>query len=902
MLTFRRIIRGLTATLVIIVFASQASPRFEGPRISGFIEEWQVELPVTPHSYSSTLVGDMVAIWSGSLLTMRDASTGTARWSHRVTDGWIADWVASDPAVVIEVARPDRPDVTYGLAGLSAETGRVIWRRTDLTAAGWWRAPYGDAAPTPVVVAEREPLTLTGVVAGTGTDQWATPLPCEHDDGDVMESASDGRYAVVLYRCGRRSHVLTVNAATGTRLWNAPLPGVARQLGVEHGLIRVYHGDALSSFDIQNGKLITRVSECWNGCSLRRADDRLIISRESPRGSVLEAVALRGLTPLWQRTLPVSGLLGQAASLYGNDWMSDGTYFGVPRPVGGGIPTRLHAVDTMTGAVKELTLPGLGTPFAAKGDQVFTVERISLAGHAPRLRLTAFGSASSDPWREGHPAEETEGRPDACALLRKLFPASEPIRLRNPPGCQALNAEGHALRLRIRWYARDRMSALALFADMRETQGGIMVQNVADAAFSIGPHGDTLVFLADRVIVELRSAYLPLIAELPVLARETARWIPHEKNAPEGGTEGMADRYPSPVPLPGTAATMAFPSSPSTVLAGYRNGADIAVTDRSLGGFRRTKYPFTAFSPDGRWAAGVSDNYIGDRDYTYLVDLSTNKINRIPGFKRPRWVSNPTWSPRNDLLLTVWEAAEADDDEVSVGFVLHSPRSGRTTFVEVDDLHIGSGRFQWNRDGTGVVTELTISPDDTEENRLSAVGHFDLRGRSSSAPATPGALSKLDDWYSPSRTRYAVICRDRTSDICVHDAESGALIAQVDQSAEHVLSWYDDDHFITDHSGDEPSAVGVIDLLSRPVAVIARSFDDRDSGLQYFFARRPGSPAAEEGQEHGVGAVTVRPELGVRPAAQVPDLGEVGAGVEHLGVAAVPQDVADHGDGLGQVG
>ncbi|ACZ85785.1 PQQ-binding-like beta-propeller repeat protein [Streptosporangium roseum] len=852
MLTAGRAARWGAALLLLVAVAPWPSSRPSVPRITGFAEDWRVELPEAPQGSGQALVGDAVVMRTGDLLTARDAATGAERWSHRTTGGWISGWAAPLPALVVDMARPDRTEPTHSVIGLSARTGRVLWRRTGLAAAGIWRAPYGGAAPTGVVVTRRAPFTLVGTAAGTGADLWTVPLRCADAGRAIEESASDGRGAVVLYRCGRRSHLLALDTVTGTRRWSTPITATATRLTLDQGTVTVHHRNALSVFDDRDGRLLTRLDGCWNGCTAQRAGGRMLLSHETGSGGVLEAVSLPGLTPLWRRALPTPRALGQPEAPYQSGWTSGGIYFAVPRPVRDGAPARVHAVDPATGTTREFRLPDFGLPFARAGNRVFTVQQIAPPSRAPRFRVTAFRSASPDPWGETPPGADRTRWPDACEVLRRLRPASRLTRLWNPVTCQATSAEGHRLTLRVRWQAPDRASAALLFARIREAGGGITVPDVADAAFSAGPRSEILIFLSGRTIIDVRSAYLPVVAELPALARKVASLLP-VTTASRGPGEEVAAPPPSlPVPLPATAEAMAVPTGPSAVLAGYRNGNTTVLIDPGTGRPAPARHPFTAFSPGGRWAAGVSPDYIKGRDYAYVLDRTTGKVGKLPGFEHPRWLGDPVWSPGGDLLLTVWERADEDedgDDKVSVGFVVHSPRDGTTGFVRVGDPRAGGSHYQWNRDGTGVATELAIdfAGDGTYgadgEADLRTVGRFDLRGRPVEGPAAPGRMSGLDDWYSPSRNRYAVVCPGRTTDVCVHDAGSGALIAQVDQAVGHLVSWYDDDAFVLRRRTGASLSITVVDLLRGPVADIARSSDGRDGDLRLFFARRPGGSA-----------------------------------------------------------
>lgn len=76
-------------------------------------------------------------------------------------------------------------------------------------------------------------------------------------------------------------------------------------------------------------------------------------------------------------------------------------------------------------------------------------------------------------------------------------------------------------------------------------------------------------------------------------------------------------------------------------------------------------------------------------------------------------------------------------------------------------------------------------------------------------------------------------------------------------------------------------------------------------GWSTFGARPASGDAAEESQEHGVGGVAVRPELGVRAGADVlearGEAGEHARSVQAFDVVATLEHVVDHDPGLGQV-
>ncbi|MEV4183262.1 PQQ-binding-like beta-propeller repeat protein, partial [Streptosporangium canum] len=132
MLTAGRAARWGAALLLLVAAVPWSSSSPSVLRITGFAEDWRVELPQAPQGSGQALVGDAVVIRTGDLLTARDAATGAERWSHRTAGGWISDWAAPLPALVVDTARPDRTEPTHSVIGLSAGTGRVLWRRTGL--------------------------------------------------------------------------------------------------------------------------------------------------------------------------------------------------------------------------------------------------------------------------------------------------------------------------------------------------------------------------------------------------------------------------------------------------------------------------------------------------------------------------------------------------------------------------------------------------------------------------------------------------------------------------------------------------------------------------------------------------------------------------------------------------
>lgn len=89
------------------------------------------------------------------------------------------------------------------------------------------------------------------------------------------------------------------------------------------------------------------------------------------------------------------------------------------------------------------------------------------------------------------------------------------------------------------------------------------------------------------------------------------------------------------------------------------------------------------------------------------------------------------------------------------------------------------------------------------------------------------------------RHPFSAFSPGQSTGVCVHDAGSGALIAQVDRVADRLVSWYDDDAFLIRNQVGGALSITVVDLLRAQIADIARSSDERDGDLRLFFARRP---------------------------------------------------------------
>ncbi|MGW4638862.1 outer membrane protein assembly factor BamB family protein [Sphaerisporangium sp. NPDC004334] len=758
---------------------------------------WRADYPAAMYG-NAVLAGQDVVVVTSALLAVVDAGSGEERWRRPLRDTEPVDWLVPAGRLVLATSHAAPTGESGDLRAASLADGGELWRRDGLTRAGVWRGPYAGEAAGVVPAWSPDKGRLEGVDPATGSTRWTwrPPPSC----ATPSQSASDGGVVVVVAGCRTTVAVFALDPADGRSRWRADFASV-RDLRLLPGTVAVADGDGFTLLRAATGRATGRVASCMPGCIPPRAAGEAILL-SYPAGDVQALRAARELGAA--QGSPVLGVL------------SDGDALG----------RTVDLIDPARAVIGRQVLPVAYRPFGMRRATLFTAERVTGPGRAPRLALAAVDLV---PGR----LPVTAPRPDPCDLL-----APRPGVRAEPSGraphllCDFTDAAGMRFTLGV-WSASSADGAAALWRETRDTLDGHPVPDLGDEAFASGPRDGAIVVRRARHIVWVRSPYLPLRDRLPRVAKEAvARLgrvpqavrplavpepgpVSHESDPPPVTSPGM----PPPVVLPGTAVTVRPMAGDPISVIGYRQGRTTRLRDRSGRFTIRLAGPATV-SSDGRWAVSVAGGRRLD-----IVDRSSGRKRRVDALPK---LYGPSWSDSDRLILTRRDEAR---------FVIVDPLSGRVRPVWIDSQRdaVQDSSFHWNADARTVSASFTSFEGGLIHHLLRS---FDLTGRRTSELSHVGDTADgTGDRLSPGRSRFLAGCADRPQDFCVHQAGTGRLLAHLEIDGRPV-AWYDDEHLVVWRRGAPGSQAAVVDLYGTPTRILAEAANHDDT-LELIWTRSP---------------------------------------------------------------
>ncbi|MFG2089256.1 PQQ-binding-like beta-propeller repeat protein [Spirillospora sp. NPDC048824] len=400
---------------------------------------------------------------SGHGLEVRDARTGTGRWSYRRSGWTMLGWASTRSRLFGYFERDgDRGDRL--IIAFDALSGGLLWRREGLRPAAVSRTTLQWPAGSDVVfTTDDERRTLFGVSAATGNQVWRLPLPrgCLLLEGGARPSAAREDLAALALDCAgeeRHSRLLAVEPGKGAVRWDRRLGSKeSPEVSILDGVTLASDGTALRAFDADGEQFAV-----WEGdgvcgdtmCPGVLRSGRLVIVYHpdgAKRGETwMEAVRVPSGKVEWRRESPAYAALAEA----GGD-----VYALRPRLSGRLLPAAVDIVEPGDGHTTTAPapismnpdLPGPRPWLAAAGGLLYAAvpQAAPRPDGAARLVALRGGLAGTGPAELGGVPEADW--PDACTLLEKpdlvaarvaghvdepADAAAGPVRLPRPVSCR----------------------------------------------------------------------------------------------------------------------------------------------------------------------------------------------------------------------------------------------------------------------------------------------------------------------------------------------------------------------------------------------------------------------------------------------------------------------------------
>ncbi|MFD8561804.1 PQQ-binding-like beta-propeller repeat protein [Streptosporangium canum] len=419
------------------------------------VEVWQT--PVDPET-GLFLIGDVAVVEQKRRLTGLDARTGATRWVSSLES---PGFMLADDHFILSEKRVETQEETHSLLTvLDARSGVSLWTAVSgFPADGPWRPYFSLIGMTAghAIVTLPSLRRIRAFDLDDGDVAWETALPgeCEalpvleksDDDSDVHEAADD-QIAVMLMRCGGRTHLLGLASGDGGLRWDRPVTdrdvtGLSLQDGVTalqtpHSLTLVSAGGTVL-YDYAAADV------CEGNCRVEVLGDAVVVARGggSDTEIVVEMTDRRTGRLVWTRTF-------DGSSGYGLQTAGDRLYMEYRLP-----PPLEHLVLDLLDPATGRTVRTTADPTTDDDGGTVVVDRYgrffyALSGSDEKPVLTAFRllPGPGDPgWaaRDGVPASAW---PDACALLpggpgiRAGRPAPAGLSLPGSVTCELRPASG----------------------------------------------------------------------------------------------------------------------------------------------------------------------------------------------------------------------------------------------------------------------------------------------------------------------------------------------------------------------------------------------------------------------------------------------------------------------------
>ncbi|WP_433328895.1 PQQ-binding-like beta-propeller repeat protein [Spirillospora sp. CA-294931] len=564
-----------------------------GPPEGPITVSWQRSAPVGRGSLAGhdsvayDIAHGQLVTASGRGLEVRDARTGSDRWSYR-RNGWdLLGWTSTRSRLIGYFERSGHRGERQ-MVGFDALSGAMLWRRGGAEPAAVSRTTLRWPAGSDVVLtAEDDRRTVAGRSAADGSRVWSRSLPpgCRLFEGAAHGSGGVETRSVLPLDCAGASRLLAVEPAGGRVVWSRALGSAeAPEVAAHDGVTLVSDGTGLLALDEKGEKFAS-----WPGpdvcgaapCPAVVAGGRLIVVQHpepAELGSArMDAVEVASGRALWRRDVPEYAALTQAAGE---------VYALRPRLAEGLLPAGVDAVDPGDGRTRTVPAPfavdpdlgGVRPWMAAAGGLLYVAipeaaPRPAGAGHLFALRGASDGPGPAE--LDGVAVREW---PDACGLLTRGDLASArlsgsrvragmakvgEVRLPKPVSCTYEPREppvglappetgdadpdergrdspspsrwdSRGPTVTVKWVAPAGASASGLLETLRaaQSQARRRTDLGGDEAYEIGPTPGTIALRVDRYIVVVSASNPPSAA--PRLARTIASRLTARSAGPTG--------------------------------------------------------------------------------------------------------------------------------------------------------------------------------------------------------------------------------------------------------------------------------------------------------------------------------------------------------------------------------
>jgi outer membrane protein assembly factor BamB len=387
---------------------------------------------------------------SGRGLEVRDARTGTERWSYRRTGWTLLGWSTTRSRLVGYFERTGHRGERQTV-GFDALSGGVMWRRAGAerpaaatrTTLRW---PGGSGV---VLTTDKERRTLYGRSADDGGKRWTRELPPGCRLFEDASHASDGveELSVLALDCEGRSRLVAVEPSGGRVRWIRSLGSQeSPEVRVLDGVTLAFDGTALRAYDEDGSQVAV-----WNGdevcgdamCPAVVVKGRLIVAyrpgggRETPGegsgdaeaaggrgdggtgrdGGRLESVDVSSGRSQWARDMPGYAAVTEAGGR---------VYALRPRLDERLLPAGVDVVNPSDGTATTVPAPFAMDPaltgtrpwLAAAGGLLYAAVPEAAPRPTGSARLVALRGGFAGPGPAGLGGVAEADWPDACALLK----------------------------------------------------------------------------------------------------------------------------------------------------------------------------------------------------------------------------------------------------------------------------------------------------------------------------------------------------------------------------------------------------------------------------------------------------------------------------------------------------
>ncbi|OUC91695.1 PQQ-binding-like beta-propeller repeat protein [Streptosporangium minutum] len=392
------------------------------------VEVWQT--PVDPGA-ALFLLGDVAVVEQKRRLLGLDARTGATRWVSSLED---PGFLLADDRFILSEKQVEAQEETYSLLTvLDARTGVSLWTAVSgFPADGPWRPYFSLIGMTArhAIVTLPSLRSVRAFDLADGDVAWETALPgeCEalpvpeksdDDDSDVHEAVDD-QVAVMLMRCGGRTHLLGLSSGDGGLRWDWPVTDRdVTDLSLQDGVTALQTPHSLTLVSAGGTVLYDRAAAdiCEGHCHVEVLGDAVVVARGggSDTEIVVEMTDRRTGRHVWTRTF-------DGSSGYGLQTAGDRLYMEYRLP-----PPLEHLVLDLLDPETGRTVHTTADPVTDDDSGALVVDRYGSLFYAfsgfdekPVLTASRLLPGPGDPgWaaRDGVPASAW---PDACALLPGL--------------------------------------------------------------------------------------------------------------------------------------------------------------------------------------------------------------------------------------------------------------------------------------------------------------------------------------------------------------------------------------------------------------------------------------------------------------------------------------------------